>query len=579
MRYGFIKGAWHASTVRRAALLVLVLLAPLATAQPAERDRAVEVREGADVDIYLSYSGAATSSRAGTRDGYTLSESRAHRVEWEGAMQTYRGAPGAPLSGSLTATWRATASHDHVWDYVREDGYHYHTEDHCAASDSEPFGFQAQITPEDRGLRVVLSGYAVPMVRADAACASSMFEKTWDGTTTDSSTSDFASNVALVHGLEESYYSRIEVLVPYDGVTSVPFEHRVAVPHDTDGPSRVYCQMPKGAKDWATGSCAGSGTLTVRSFVDPCPYIRRVYPEHHAALATVGPPSKEEAAVRAWSAAAGELVRQVLSDHRAWQLVGCAGDLEPDPWDAIHRVLKLQRDTLLELLREGKLSREGIGELLSAERALQLTGASDDSGATLGEIMAAGPPAPQGTVEVKVHSPVSLHAHAEDGGHVGWDAATNSSGSTIPGASYTGVPGGAQSIVLPSGFYKVVVEELDQGTYLLDVSMNGTGAQGEDVHLVGSRQGRTTSTHYAVTVGWDGPRLDAFPVRRGATTGEVAFVDAGRPSVKGAGETSGSEAETSGDGLEAGRDAPGAKVAVVLLALAAIALSMGRKTG
>lgn len=316
--------------------------------------------------------------------------------------------------------------------------------------------------------------------------------------------------------------------------------------------------------------------LTFRTFVDPCPYIQRVYAEHHAALAAVTPPpaGADEAGVRAWAAPNVEKVSNVLGSQRAWQLV-CVGDLLPDPWDEIVRVQKLHRDALHQLLKEGKLSREGIAELMGAERALQLVGAGDDSGPSLADIEAA---APSGTMEVSVHSPVSLHAWSEDGGHVGWNGSANASESTIAGATYEGAPGGGQTIVLPAGFYKITVDELESGQYLLEVRTNGTGADTEDVHLVKSSLGRTTSTHFAVTEGWDGPRLDTFPVRRGATTSSVAFVDEGAPSVR-AGPGATARGVQTGDSQPAGdegRVVPGTALALVAAALVLVALGRRR---
>lgn len=559
------------------ALLAALLLAPTLGAQsPDARDHAAEVLGGAQVLAYLTYAGGATTSRSGAQEPYALHESRAHEVRWEGPLHLFPTGTAGKLNGGVMGEWAGRASSSRVWDY-RSEHNSLHEESTCEGdAPPAPFGFQVEATPEPDGLRLRLTGYAVPSLQLPGACRWSRVETTPDGTDRDSGTSALEMNVALVHGLQgNDYNAALTLLVPYDGRATLPFAYSSAVPHDHATPASVYCAMPKGGFDWATGSCRATGTLTARVLVDPCPYIKRVYAQRHAALAGVQPPpaGSDEAAVRAWAAPVGEKVRAVLGDQRAWQLWGCEGDLEPDPWDAIARVLRMQRDALHQLLKEGKLSREGVSELLGAERAMQLMGVEDGAGSSIADVMAASPAQPSGTLEVRVHSPVSLHAWSEDGGHVGWDAAANASVSTIPGATHEGAPGGAQRIVLPAGYYKVTVDELEAGEYLLEVETNGTGADASEAFLVDARPDRTTSTHYAVTQGWEGPRLDAFPVRRSDTPDSVAFVDEGRPSVSGAAGGNGGDGGEGASGGGNGRDAPGPALGVVLLLVAAIALA------
>ena len=555
----------------RALFLVLVLLLATVPAKAQEgRDLAAEVLGGAEVQAHLIYEGSATGTRSGSSDPYALSEARRVSVRWDGPLTLWKS--GGKLQGSIIGEWTASASRDWVWDYQTESSS-LHEETHCAASGYRgPLGLQVEATPEDDGLRVVVKGYVVPTMSVEGACQWSRVETTVDGTTSDSGARALEANVVLVHGLETTDHDvDVSFLVPYDGRASKTFSYSEAIPHGSDLPANQYCGMSGEGFPWASGTCSATGRLEMRTFVDPCPYIRRVYPEHHAALAGVqAPTGADEAGVRAWSAQNAQKVRVVLGDQRAWQLAGCAGDLQPDPWDAIGRVLTMQRDALLQLMRDGKLSREGISELLGAERAMQLMGVSDSSSATLGEIAAASPATASGKLEVSVHSPVSLHVWSEDGGHVGWDPATNASKSTIPGASYTGAPGGAQSIVLPAGFYKVVVDELAPGEFVLEAATNGTGADTVAMSMSRSVAGRATTTHFAVTEGWDGPRLDLFPVRRGPSTDAPSFIDEGRPSVSGVSSGRGGD---EGTGTKPGGN--GASGLPWVAALAALALAGG----
>lgn len=556
-----------------ALVLVLLCLPGLAAALGDARDRAAEVRGGADVDVHLSYEGGATGSRAGSNGPYTLSESNAYEVRWSGALRLHRAGGAGSLEGALVGEWVVEASSSRTWDY-RAEYSSLHEQSDCEASGvRKDFALSVKGTAEAEGLRLRVTGYAVPSMAAPEACRWSRVETTVDGTESTSGTGALERNLPLLHFMEsgEDYDADATLLVPYDGRASLPVSRRDPVPTPSGLPGALYCGMGGGSYEWAPGSCAAAGTLTVHSFVDPCPSIREGYAADLAALDAIRPPPPDEAAIRAWAVGAREAVQAVLGGQRAWQLVGCEGDLAPDPWEALGRVLKMQRDALLALAKEGKLSREGISELLGAERAMQLMGVGDDafSLADVPGFSGAAPPA--GTVEVSVHSPVALHAWSEAGGHVGWNASTNRSESTIPGATYEGAPGGAQRIVLPGGFYKVTVDELAPGRYLLEVVTNGTGAAPqEEAFLVDAARGRTTSTHYALTAGWEGPRLDAFPVRRADTPASVAFLDAGRPSTAGA-PTGGGGDDAEGEAGTGGARTPAPGWAMLVLGVAAAA--------
>lgn len=565
-------------------LLVLVLLTPSLPAESEERDRAQEVKGGALVHAYISGSAGATGTRGGTSEGgiHTRQETRSYHVDWDATLTLRPSGNGGTLSGSALGAWVASASHALVTHYESKspegDATTVDDERHCSASGYKgALVTTATATPEAEGLRVVLTGYTVPNMMVDGACQWSRVETSFGETESSSGSAPLEFNVPLVVDIDgNDYDSRVELLVPYDGRASTPMSYSAPLPGAQSTPTQVYCGMGGDSLPYAKGSCGAAGSITVRTFVDPCPYIRTAYAGHFATLAGLQPPVGDEAAIRAWSGPARDAISAVLGDHRAWQLVGCAGDLTPDPWDAMGRALLMQRDALLKLLREGKLSREGISELLGAERSAQLIGASSETSAdfTLEAIMSSPHAEPSGTLEVSVHSPVSLHAWSAEGGHVGWDRATNTSVSTIEGATYQGAPGGAQTLILPAGFYKVTVDELAPGSYVLDARTNGTGADAEDAHFIQSKIGRSTSTHFGVTMGWDGPRLDLAPVRRGDTPSVVTFIDAGRPSTTHAapdGQEAGSKTDASA------RDTPWPAVGAALIALAIVAAARRRR--
>lgn len=587
MRRGIIEGRMRPVA---ALVLSLLLVAPLVPAQPSSRDYAEEVRKGSDVHMYLSYSGGAGATFGGEEQledsRESVQETREVSVSWE-APVWLRNSRDGTLQGSILTNWTAsgmrsvTSERSHEGGAGGEGWWRQNDRTTCASGTVSRSMVQTiRAVPEASGLRLTFEGYPVMNVEIAGAC-------TWTRTSVDaweskddSGVEPFGMPVALHHGGDVESEAPLSILVPYDARTSKTLSYRDAIPHG-ETPAGAYCGTAGIRDEWLAGTCSASGTLTVRTLVDPCPFLRNAYPAHYAELASIPPPApgSDEAAVRAWTATSGEIVRQVLSDQRSWQLFGCVGDLAPDPWDAMGRVLQMHRDALLQLLREGKLSREGIGELLGAERAMQLLGVGNDAGPTVAEIMAAHPPEPSGTLEVKVHSPVSLHAWDEKGGHVGWDDAADQSVSTIPGAAYEGAPGGPQTLRLPAGLYKITVDELARGHYLLEVAMNDTGAEGEDAAMVAATPGRRTSTHYAVTVGWDGPRLDTFPVRRGAAEGDVQFVDVGKPSVSGraGGASPSSPGSTGAEGTPVGHETPATPVGAIVVALGLLAIVARRR--
>lgn len=548
-----------------APLLCILLLAPLAQAQAGDRDYGAEVRGGAEVDVVITFDASTAGSRSGSQKPYALVESQGYDVTWTGTGRLYPSG-GGKLTGGAVGTWSASPRHERTWDYASESST-LHEVVRCAARATGEQSVQLEGTPEATGIRLRIQGYVVPTFNIPGACQTSRVETTVDGTKSSEGASDFGGRVALAPLGADGGELDQTLLVPYEGRATLPLAYASPVP-TTGDPGSAYCGMYDDMT-WSSGTCSATGAMTARLYVDPCDYLVRRYAEDHDALAAVPdvPAGADEAAVRAWDAKNAGLASAVLADMRAFQLAGCAGELAPDPWAAIERVFAMKRDALLELAKQGKLSPQGAAECLAAERALQLLGSS--SSADLSPVLAQAAP-PAGTVEAQVHSPVSLHLYDEQGRHVGWSAATNASESTIPGATYTGAPGGAQRIVAPAGYYKLVVEELGAGTYVLDTALNASVATSESF-LVDSRQGRTTSTHLAAVNGWDGPRLDAFPVRRVPTGAAFAFVDPGRPSLAGPDGAAGDDAG------EQGANVPLPGAAMALVALGAMALARVRR--
>lgn len=516
-------------------LLVLLALLPLASAQGAqERDLAAEVRGGADVHVLVEYVGGSAGTREGASDPYAMRDANTLEVRWSAQGDATREEDGA-LRGSVMGEWSARASRSYVWDYKSETSTLHETTTCEGATSGQDATLQVEATPEATGLRVRFTGYTLPSMSVPGACRHDRVETTSEGTQTSHSTPALERNVPLVHDPKVAAGDfDLTVLVPYDGRAQVPFTFQGAVPSGGSSAASAFCEM-NDAFTWAPGTCSATGLLRVRALVDPCPYVRDAYAKHLAALQGVpAPPAgADEQAIRAWDKPNAAKVQAVLADERAWQLVGCEGELTPDPWDAIVRVVQLKRDALLELAKQGKLSKEGANECLAAERANQLLGGSE---ADLGPLLDM-TSAPAGTMEVRVHSPVSLHVWDAQGRHVGWDAARNAREAALPGATYAGAPGGEQTVIVPAGFYKIAVEGLDAGDFVLEVASNGTSADRSEAYHGQAQPGRTATTHYAVVDGWDGPRLEGYAEapNRAATPSSPAPATSGAapPAAKG----------------------------------------------
>lgn len=333
--------------------------------------------------------------------------------------------------------------------------------------------------------------------------------------------------------------------------------------------ARPYCMMGNRVFTGQSGVCEFQGTLRAHVVPDPCPRIREEFAKDLTALQGRSKLQKgaSESQIRAWSVTVRPLIQAVLADERRWQLFGCEGELPGDALGEVSKAMEELRDSYAA--RANELSHQGVVDLLGAERAVQLTGGKE-SAIPIGDVVARAqalrnPSA--ASMTVSVHSPVSLHAYDENGGHVGWNATTNASESTIAGASYQGAPMGAQTLTLPPGFYRVVVEELGEGSYLLATRVNGTNMS--EAFRVQSAPGRVTATHYALETPDDAPVWDVFPVQRGANETMRNFWPAPRAA-------NAQPSPASHDDASETKPMPGGAL-VAFVGLAAVALALRRR--
>lgn len=551
-------------------LALLLLLAPPLAAGQSFYDPAAEVRDGAWVHLHFEYEGGAAGSAEGAHDPWAAREQVAYRASWS-APAVLLGDPSAPgtLRGAYMGEWNATASRAYVWDFDGGSQNKRHEEWTCQGAWSGHAGGGVVGRLEGDRLRLAI-GHWVHSGTEPNGCSWWREDTRSDGVHRDSGTQAFSRKLPLQGSMEnDSYDQEVEVIVPLEGRASFRSSFSAAVPAPEGSPEWMYCGLTR--DDWVTGSCRAEGTLTVRVWVDPCMAIKRRLAEFVVALSQVPPPPQgaDEAGVAAWAAGVQPQIAAVLGAARAHMLL-CGEDLPVDPWDAIVRAQRMHRDALLAIAREGGLSPEGTSTLLGVERSLQLMGVDD--GIDYGDVDFGAAAPPEGSLEVRVHSPVSLHAWSEDGGHVGWNATTNASEATIPGARYEGAPGGEQRIVLPAGFYRITVDELAAGRYLLDVRVNGSGSEANESWLVPSLPGRTTATHYAV-VSQDGAlALQTFPVRRESADAAADAGPAATPAPDDGGDGGGGD-----DGEARGVPAPGALGAALAAVGAAVATRRARR--
>ncbi|HVM45406.1 MAG TPA: hypothetical protein VM582_05670 [Candidatus Thermoplasmatota archaeon] len=565
-------------------VVLLLLLAPHAAARhPDERDLVEEIKQGRPVFVYINSSvyGRASHDVAESDDTYAASS----KLSW-----TYRGLLDSEFVlrwDNATGTLRGTASVDTLFSgqrthaateriffdgeliertEVRNDCTLQHGG--AGAGRTMTLPVEAEVDESARAMRIDMGMWAIPHLTPASWRDCTWRADVWGAATGSSTQRDAGAKpelVAMVLASEELARGEdpdpLWVDVPLDGgIQHVIVRDYVApLEAEEDHPAHWFCARDSEFID-PVGLCHGGGTLEFRFLVDPCAAIMVRYREHldilrQAPPAEVGAP---EAWLLTWLDEQGKKVADALGDVREY-VIACGGEdeLAEEPMGEAVDLIRGLIEALDHLLRTTGLSERGLRELLNAERQMQLLGAGYPD--TQGLSAARSPPGANGKFVVQVHSPVSLAAWSADGRRVGWDAAAGASEVGIEGATYEGAPGGWQRITLPAGFYKLQVDELAKGNYILEVDWEGGGAKGGERHLVRSEAGRSTMTHYALDrVDDDGrPLFDVFPVRRLATPAEHRFID-DVAATRAAADGAPAEAPRAGAASGAGADATGA---------------------
>lgn len=298
-------------------------------------------------------------------------------------------------------------------------------------------------------------------------------------------------------------------------------------PRDNDADAYrdfVMCMLPYVAPQGGSGTCTLISTMDIQIEPSGCGQTIRSYREHvdHLEKWMVIPQDAPEPWILEWSKELGRRITAIQSDARALQLVGC--DV-PSDRGAIRAYQQMLYDALLDAHERDGLTSEGFAVLVSIEREFQITGRE---GKPLPSPPGTAPrPATGTSVVIEVMSPVELRARDEEGRVSGHEDGALLTG--IPGSRVEGEPEGHQRLWLPPGFYKIEVEELREGDFLLDIGWNASSANGTSAleSMFGlSKAGRTTTFHVALDrVDANGtPVLDIYPLRR-STTVSTAFLE------------------------------------------------------
>ncbi|HUR68996.1 MAG TPA: hypothetical protein VM370_07090 [Candidatus Thermoplasmatota archaeon] len=587
-------------------LVTILLLAPSAFAtHGTERDLTGEVHDGSSIVMALEASGTVSAHGAGSkRNGGSLEEaSHDYRFaySWGGTLELKLGADGflfgdAQLTGGGTG---ALADHTRLTVYNYEGGVEnvIDTDKTCDV-DMKIYGdgkrhARGLMDPETGDLFVIVDGLGQP--RGENRC-------TWTSEGSGSETSTlfpsppmsplFAEGVSLVDQGDARAKKVAPLLDGPNAANALVFSiqlksgHSIlrggasdAFPVEYEPPMGYACPNAMD-EEILQGACSASGTLEVRILVDPCPVLRESRAVHLAAVKALQQPANgsSEAQVRAFQVDVRQKLVALLADERAIQLL-CASEEGPEVLDAMAEAMQKVVDAWVDVAKAHGLSDEGKRDLLAAERGRQLSGGGEASVST-SEILNAviDSPGAYGAVTIKAHSPVALHAWDEAGRHVGWNETTKAPDAQVPGSNYTGEPGGAQELALPSGFYKVAVVELGDGRYTLNTGWNGTAGEGFELLPLASAKGRTMVTNVLL----DQHGFLAGPAQRVASADiePASFVEAWRPLPNTQTPEAGSGgAHDDGDGAgDTGRGAPapGAGVLVALVAAAAL-VARGRR--
>lgn len=278
----------------------------------------------------------------------------------------------------------------------------------------------------------------------------------------------------------------------------------------------------------ATGSCRSTGEVSLTIQAPLCDEFVELEKEHRAVLKAMLLPDWEPTQEQLVLRIKGFLslaIADILGTQRASQILGCVGDDGTWPPEIFEAVDWVRKHFDRHIQSERGLEKWAFQSYLGFERQQQLLGIEGDSLLDKGRFVT---DEPTGIVTFSVHSPVSLHLVDEAGGHVGWNAATNASETTIANTTYVGAPGGAQTITAPPGAYKVQVDGLADGVYLFEATWNVTGengaatADGERWNLPAKR-GESLALHYDFVDDGETPQALFGGARRGPTPSTLTF--------------------------------------------------------
>ncbi len=354
------------------------------------------------------------------------------------------------------------------------------------------------------------------------------------------------------------------------------------------GKGAPYCGNEfMGVSSYMEGTCRVSGQVKVNAIIDPCARLWDSFDHHVSEVGALTPPpsGSSESQVRAFAVAARAAIGAYLGDARALDMY-CGG--APDFDEGVLAAAEMILDAWRDVERTHGLGPQATRDLISAIRAHQMLGGEESDGnwnAPAGSSVASdGVGFDAGTLTISVHSPVSLHVWDADGRHVGWDLGTNAPESGIAGATYEGQPGGAQTITVPAGVYKITADEWDQGSYAVNLTWGGVAGNGTEFLPLRSFSDRTMATN----VLFDDAGFLWGGAQRIASGGDFRFVEPRSAAIadifapqRTAGGNGGSEAGPGGGadgGLADGSNkTPPASAAVLLMSIGIGALLVRRQ--
>lgn len=568
-------------------LLVLLFAAPVADASHSTFQPLDEIAGGTDIILLIEVEGKVEQAARATYEHGFYDIRETFTYSWVGTVQLHRFGDGQ-YAGSMEA--RGGGAGTSVAE--SRSKVTFAIEDCVKTVPIQPrIGVQARLDPESQRFLVYASGIAHLGLERDCEV------RTDGGTERGGSPLPFpplwplfAENIARADSddpmLRELSPNPDPFAMAHGMVLDLDLKeqktiqrgHReVATPFPEEHVLAHACRWVGGEPN-LEGRCLVTGTVAVTVIAEPCNFLRRDAAEHLARLEALEAPAKgsSESQVRAFSVDAGQRVRDYLSDMRMLALL-CgeeAGGLEP-----ITRVMEAWRDAWVDVYERHGLSDEGKRDLISAERQCQLMGieSSASSSRAMAEI---GAQATGGSARLGGHSPIAIHAWDQQGRHVGWNDTKGAPDLGIEGATYEGRPGGAQTLHLPAGLYKIAVVELSEGEYLLTTRAGQDGdrenatASGMEMVPLAAKPGRVLVYNALV----DENGILSGPAQRVAELSD-AFVEPWAPLASEASPvlaaTTGSQGSEPPPG--ATKDAPGPHMAMLLATLGVLALAARRR--